>query len=487
MMVLPTPLRNVRKSTSGPSTPRSHRQSGKRVWDSLPSCKDSSISDAEDSPLRKWQRIGSDFEKVEKLAEDTKTAEEAEAEAAAEAARLQVAATLSVSCPVVADVGLPQNATPQNDDQPSEINRSPCFLATRLHESSSSAADRAVERATNLFDQLFDSFNRKQREQRGNTGWGSACEVTEQEAVENDQELVELVRELLPWAGCCSDQEHRVESSGSSYRAVEFRGSSVPEKTQKGGWTTMLACARASGRRGRVRDALCAVFAALGSRREMGWLEAYDTETPVRGYFAHALVDPSSVFRISMFGSAAGLRPVSLLVTNRLPLEEALNDMDSGGPLKGAPKAIDGTTAQYAFQDLVKGGEPNTVKARLPSEELVHDDRIRRLLLTKEPVISISSYVALGPRAVCKTENLSDIIRTELRHLLSDAKQRGQTVVFQLGGGDPQMLAEKVYLKQHFEEYGLRCGYLRWRPSATAAWGRELSWQYRALLGLQLP
>eukprot|EP00438_Fugacium_kawagutii_P023462 Skav220958 [mRNA] locus=scaffold1928:125988:143386:+ [translate_table: standard] len=83
-----------------------------------------------------------------------------------------------------------------------------------------------------------------------------------------------------------------------------------------------LAAAREVAR-GAKRDALCAVLAALCCRLQKNWLAAYDDEVPARGYFAHALVDPSSCFRVAMKPGATLRQAVVLVVGGEQPVELA--------------------------------------------------------------------------------------------------------------------------------------------------------------------
>ena len=51
---------------------------------------------------------------------------------------------------------------------------------------------------------------------------------------------------------------------------------------------------------GLCREALASLLAALSCRREMVWLNEYDTEFPSRGYFGPSLVDPDARLRLAM-------------------------------------------------------------------------------------------------------------------------------------------------------------------------------------------
>jgi len=124
---------------------------------------------------------------------------------------------------------------------------------------------------------------------------------------------------------------------------------------------------------------------------------------------------------------------------------------------------------------------------RVPVQMLAPDRNLSELFRTKATVVMLDSYAALAPRKLMGEEGLSDIVRAELSALLSQAKAEGQAVIFQLGGSDPHALAEKIYLRPPFTDHGLSCGYMRWRPHATAPWAKELPPQDRPLIGLQMP
>ena len=97
-------------------------------------------------------------------------------------------------------------------------------------------------------------------------------------------------------------------------------------------------------------------------------------------------------------------------------------------------------------------------------------------------------FASLAPRKFSKHNGLSKVVESELQDLLRNAKAQGKAVVFMMGGEQPHVLAEKVYLRAPFTDNGLRCGFIRWRESPRASWERERhTWQKRVLLGIQLP
>jgi hypothetical protein len=160
--------------------------------------------------------------------------------------------------------------------------------------------------------------------------------------------------------------------------------------------------------------------------------------------------------------------------------------MDSSGPLQYEPESRK-DRHEYAFQTLNPGHTRGSRNERQPTDEIKADDALKNLLCSEAPVLIVEAYVALAPREFSRAHNLSEIVRAELALLLRRAKAEGIGVVFQLGGSNPHKLADRAYLKRPFTDNGLRCGYIRWRPSASAPWGREQCWLDRCCLGLQLP
>eukprot|EP00928_Gymnodinium_smaydae_P024274 TRINITY_DN19686_c0_g1_i1.p1 TRINITY_DN19686_c0_g1~~TRINITY_DN19686_c0_g1_i1.p1 ORF type:complete len:537 (+),score=113.87 TRINITY_DN19686_c0_g1_i1:58-1611(+) len=380
----------------------------------------------------------------------------------------------------------------------------PTAAFTTKDSSNARSATAPVAEALRLHGDLLTEFRRRE-EERGGDGWEGACHYAEQRATELYEDLVRLVLDLLPLANLESTREDMaggydvrllrgqgVETplAAAKARSRQRRGVTLTEDEEEAAKVAAvseaLERARSFSASGRARDALCAAIAVLASRREMCWLEAYDLETPARGYFAHALVEPRSVFRITLAGAAR--RPASLLLTKLLPVQEAFSIMDSGGPLVYAPKGDDKEEPrEYALQELRPRADEWERNDRQPVQELVADERIKRLFREKESVLVIDAYVALAPREVARQEGLSAVVHAELVTLLERAKAEGRAVVFQAGGGDPTALAEKVYMRPAFVALGLRCGYLRWRPQAGASWARELPWKDRAVVGVLLP
>mmetsp|Transcript_50090 Transcript_50090/g.106550 ORF Transcript_50090/g.106550 Transcript_50090/m.106550 type:complete len:548 (+) Transcript_50090:213-1856(+) len=195
---------------------------------------------------------------------------------------------------------------------------------------------------------------------------------------------------------------------------------------------------------------------------------------------------------------ACGVRPACLMVNARLPLWKALEGTDSGGPLKEMPSTLRSKSAeseglQLALQeldysdDLGKWG--SLPEERIPTGSLVAESALNELLWSQDKeVLVIKVYASLLPRGVPDAPvELNKVVREELLKTLAEAKAAGQAVMLQLGGGNPHLLACKVYLTEAFTSLGLRCGYLRWRADSSHPWAREQRTQDRVCLGLLLP
>jgi len=347
--------------------------------------------------------------------------------------------------------------------------------------------DRVVEVALQRHCRFLSTFE----ENVSLHGEPRAREIAEEEVASMYDEFCEFVAKLMRWTE--HEQSSNQKAGGVVYDVAQFRGRSMAEnpsassRDHDADVTLDLMLARTESRRGCARDALCAVLATLSSRREMCWMHAYDVELPVRGYFAHALVDPTSLFRMSFKCDGSMIRPASLLVTHTLPLGEALQRMDQCGPLPFNPRVYCKEPGrQFALQEIMRS-EPGEDERRQPADTLKHEPELHKLLRTRTPIVLLDAYVALAPRGISKKCDLSPIVREELVNLLRESKEQGRAVVFQVGGDDPHLLAQKVYLQPFFSQYGLRCGYLRWRGSASEPWAKEKRWDGRACLGIQLP
>jgi len=211
------------------------------------------------------------------------------------------------------------------------------------------------------------------------------------------------------------------------------------------------------------------------------------------GYFAHYIVHPHATVRI---GFAPGPTPASLVIVQRVPLFEAIgneNDDEGDAPLCGAAKHWKWCIQpgrQFALQDAVFGVPDkswNVRNSRKHVDELEPEPAILELLLSKKPVVYLEVCASLAPKDVAKAEGHTAIVKAELAYVMREAKSRGEAVVMMMGSDSPHKLAEKVYMRKPIGDYGLRCGYLRWRASAKEPWAREVKWDDRTCLCLQLP
>jgi hypothetical protein len=339
---------------------------------------------------------------------------------------------------------------------------------------------------------------------------------------------------------------------GGDYTVFEVDGYQPPQHLQKGESTwrllaaqypscgvpalekvmgASLACLRRDPKF-RALEAFAAMMAVISARKEKSFLEVFETRKELEqemkklqkkgmmvqsktsverkkqiriwlekqfyqgyGYFAHNLVKSHANMRVS-FKPQTGLAPlpVSVIVTERITLFDALGSPDTGdGSFIGPAKSLkwcsqEGT--QFAFQEAKLGPKecPEEAKNnRLAIEELQPNDDLRSLLLSGKPIVYLEVTAAFAPREVAKREGLSAIVIAELAKLMRDAKSRGEAVLFCLGSDSPHKLAEKVYLRNPIGEHGLKCGYFRWRKSADVPWAREALWEDRPCHCFQMP
>lgn len=330
----------------------------------------------------------------------------------------------------------------------------------------------AAHRAICLFEEVWEVFSSSQA-----SGCGAACVVAAQKAAVLYHQLHATAYLLLSSSGCA--QTSGETDLDGTYPVLTFKGQSC-KKSAGEDLTEHLASYRKSSQ-GCIRDALCAALACLSCRLEKVWVSDYDDEDPVRGYFVQALVDPRATFRVAL---RPGRHPrlASLLIVKELPLGQALEKLDDGGPLYGAGPST--KMRQYGFQKIaVHGGQGSDRRQSL--KDVQSDEHLRHLIETDPKVMLLEVYCALASKELAREFALGDIIKKELVMLLQDAKLRRKAVLFQLGGSQPAMLAEKVYLQPWITDIGgLCCGYLRWRKSCDASWETMKCGQ---LLGLQLP
>jgi len=366
----------------------------------------------------------------------------------------------------------------------------------------------AVQVALGLFDEIWTDYMYNTLHYVGDK---DADELAEN--LVNEQyydKLCSAFVGLLPWT---SHEEAPKGSAGErEYDVIQFQGCEIPRQVKRSLSETStedeLEYARKSAPGGGARDALCAVMAVLASRKEKVWLEALDSEYEfeqrrkenprerrsstfcavleemhswrVRGYFAHALVRPKSLFRMSIATDGPTPRPASLLLTYFMPITEAFALMDDGGPIRKSKATW--CRRSYALQEIMKNGD-----GREPAEDLRAEPVLRQLIHSKTPVVFLDSLASLAPRERAREHGLSEILKTELLTLLQQSKALGQAVIFAVGGDHPHTLAQKVYLQAPFTDHGLRCGYLRWRESIMQSWAPEKPKDGRVLVGLQLP
>jgi hypothetical protein len=219
-------------------------------------------------------------------------------------------------------------------------------VASGLHQS------LGASKASNMALRLFQELHREHSSKLEHEGHYEACSHVAGLMAKRYKELHAVALELL----LCITRDQVQEKpaavgSSSSYRVLTLRGKTVDMKKRgKWGLSARLAQHRKE-RRGSMRDALCSALACLCCRLQKNWLASYDDEAPVRGYFAHALVDPACSFRISL-RPGRQLRLASLLITSELPLCLALDHMDHGGPFpEGHAKELLGDR-QYGLQRI---------------------------------------------------------------------------------------------------------------------------------------
>jgi hypothetical protein len=417
---------------------------------------------------------------------------------------------------------------------PEVSNSSPQLIEERR------TCDEAVNEALRVFrdswlDYMTDLHVKAKEEE-------AAEARAEKRSADKCPDFRKLVRALLPFAGEIKNVASE-KVVGGSYDVVEFRhgidppthlahyNKHVKAKEWDDALEIQLDVFRASGEHARAWDALCALAAAMSSRKEKTWLDQNDVKQDIKyglkklglqkkprcaktkkiqtnaistmiegmsrlriyGYFAHYLAHSSHHMRLSLVRGADGLVPASFVITSHLPFWDALHfhteDKDST-PFKGSAK--DDTwwhkvDTQVALQDINPDVTDNeSPNARLSAKMLQSDPKLKELLLSPEPVVLLDVVASLAPRELARSEGVSDVVKAEIERVFSEAKSRGQAVLFELGSAEPHDLAKKVYLKVA-AKYGLRCGYLRWRECSEMPWAREGPWDDRGCIGLQMP
>jgi hypothetical protein len=383
----------------------------------------------------------------------------------------------------------------------------------------------ALEKAVEVAMQLLRDGLTAYALEKDLKGESSADVFAEKWAAEHYEEMKSAILGLLPWTG------EMKEAPNGSYDIISFQGRKTPRREMD---ERQLMHFRKEGAQARAWEALCAVLAAISSRKEKIWLEQHDLDDEIAdlvktipgcksktsakrrqairdmipklvaegaGGFAESLIDPRGLHQVTFARRPSGLLPATSMWTRRMPLWDALKSMDDEGPLRGAAADKEwchGAGREFVFQDLQFGWEetakarkarscPYSRKERISAKDLKADKQLRDLLRSKKPVILLDTLAALAPRSVFKDENLSKIVTDELHALCRDAKARGEAVVFTLGSDRPHKLAQRVYLRPPLADYGMRCGCFRWRESCEVPWAREFKWDDRITLCLQMP
>jgi len=348
----------------------------------------------------------------------------------------------------------------------------------------------AVNEALSLHDALLQVLKSKFRCKGGS--WNSGAVAVGVAAGEMYWDLLGVFNRLFQQAQLGTKSEVVMEGE-SKYSVYEIDGEKIEGRKgrKKLELSDMLDQLRSRGPTERATEALFTVLSCMGSRQQMCWVESFEDEKPNRGYFAHALVDPICTTRLSCVELGHRVVPASLIVTEKWSFRECLDNFDNDGPLKEAPKRL-GSKCEFAFQALIDDDklldeDERICDVRTPLRDLAVDRVLTEFILKDAPVLLLDSYLALAPREVVAAEGLGKIIRAEFETVLRKAKQDGMPVILQLGGSEAHMLAKKVYMRPNFAQYGLRCGYIRWRMNSGANWGKEQHCDDRVCLGLQLP
>jgi hypothetical protein len=394
--------------------------------------------------------------------------------------------------------------------------------------------DKAIHVALSIFKEAWVAFaidrdiGNADRETREDNA------AAKREAALNTdyRKIKAAVLKLLPWIG-------GLRPGGSKqceYQVVEFKGQKTPAHLEGRIAHMKMPDKKLAARLLHLRkhprfhalEAFCALLATISARKERHWLEPFgclediewrlkkkpgcksknsarrreaireyiETEcTRSSGSFATYLVKSSATIRTSFALRNDLLVPASLIIYEHCTLFDALGDPhgeDGDAPLSAEAKSLEwckkpGT--QFAFQDanLEEEEKPSNRNYRMPVKDLQPDAKLRDLLLSKTRCVYLEVVASLAPRDVAKKQGLSEVVKAELTKLMRDAKRRGEAVIMAMGGDEPHTLAQKVYMRKPISDYGLRCGYLRWRASADLPWRREKAYEDRTCLCLQMP
>jgi hypothetical protein len=402
--------------------------------------------------------------------------------------------------------------------------------------------DKAVDEAMRIHNEAWTAYALER--DRG-TGDGEeredrACGVREKVVAETYEELKTILLDLLPWMGTMQEN-----ANGRNYHAVECIGLKPPQHLEEGQihWTLLgarlakglpasekllgarLACMRRNPKF-RALEAICAMMATISGRKEKSFLELFGTREDIedsikkkpgcktkgsvrrkeeilkflekeshygRGYFAHYTVKTHATIRITLAPGVPKATPASVLITERVPLFNVLgseNDEDGDAPLRGQAKSWKWCTQpgrEFAFQVANFNTEEKDRNCRVAGRDLQPDPELKALILSRKPVVYLEVIASLAPKDVAKQQGHSAIVKAELEMVMREAKSRGEAVVLCLGSDSPHTLAEKVYVREPISNYGLQCGYMRWRASPHVPWAREQKWDGRTCLCLQMP
>jgi len=351
------------------------------------------------------------------------------------------------------------------------------------------SVDSAVSEGIALHAALMQVLKSKMRCKGGS--FMDGCAAVEKATADMYYDLLRAFNRLLPLSNVGSPIEEDVGGQ-SRYLAFEIQGEEVENRKRRQlELSEELEILRSRGPGEKAKESLLAVLACLGSRKQMCWVETLGDEKPNRGAFAHALAEKDSTIRFACVDTGMHLTPASLLLLEKIPMRDALENFDSDGPLKEIPGKI-GAKFQFAFQELVDNDALGSEDGRIVDErihfrELSANHRLGELIHNDMPVIVVSAFVALAPQEVASAEGLTKIVGAEFEKILIKAKAEGTAVILELGGNNAHMLAKKVYMRPTFSKHGLRCGYIRWRTGPKANWGKEQKADDRCCIALQLP
>jgi hypothetical protein len=351
---------------------------------------------------------------------------------------------------------------------------------------------------------------------------GLACEEW---AKENYEAIRAAANALVPWAG-------GVVPAGpaANYDVLQFQGVTPPTlkkspyaKRETNDEKQQILDYRNSGKQARAREALVTVCSALSCRREKLWVEfsegdlvdiiknsglrrvksrkmlnlikQFINDEVEKGkfccQFASALVRPESYIRIACGRGVGYSVPASILIVHHMPLWNVFLKMEDDTPFVGAANRQawwNQSGREVAFQELnFEADEDDMINERFPASKLKPDPQLKKLLQSQTPVVYLDILAALSTREASKKYGLSDIVKNELANLFREAKSKKQAVVFVLGTEDPRKLAEKVYLRPPLNDFGLKCGFFRWRASPDSPWAREKEYSDRSTFMLQMP